>query len=104
MVLQKQGDLDAAEPLLREALEMRRRTLDEGHPDLASSLANLALVMAEKGNAEAADSLYLEALAVFDKTDSQDHRELRVIRNSYARFLRDQGRNDEAAIIDAQNE
>ncbi len=36
------GDYAAAEPLYRQALEIRRMALGEDHPDYAASLNNLA--------------------------------------------------------------
>jgi hypothetical protein len=37
------GNYVAAEPLYRQALQIRRRVLGEEHPDFATSLNNLAL-------------------------------------------------------------
>ncbi len=36
------GDYAKAEPLYRQALEIRKRALGENHPDFAESLSNLA--------------------------------------------------------------
>ena len=36
------GDYARAEPLYRQALEIRKKALGEGHPDYAASLNNLA--------------------------------------------------------------
>ena len=36
------GDYAKAEPLYRQALEIRKRALGENHPDYATSLNNLA--------------------------------------------------------------
>ncbi len=38
------GDHAAAEPLFRQAAEIRRAALGEGHPDYATSLNNLAVL------------------------------------------------------------
>src|SRR2546428_9073182 len=41
VLLNARGDSAGAEPLYREALEMRRRALPAGHPDIATSLTGL---------------------------------------------------------------
>ena len=48
------GDLAAAEPLLREALERRRSTLGNRHLDTTGSMSNLSshLMQAAKGTAD----------------------------------------------------
>ncbi len=43
------GDYAAAEPLFRQAMEIRRAALGEGHPDYADSLNNLAVVHLRDG-------------------------------------------------------
>ena len=43
------GNYAAAEPLLRQALEIRRTALGEDHPDYAASLNNLAVLYCDDG-------------------------------------------------------
>ena len=43
------GDYAKAEPLFRQALEIRKRALGENHPDYASSLNNLAVLYQRHG-------------------------------------------------------
>jgi tetratricopeptide (TPR) repeat protein len=57
------GDLGAAEALLREALEIRRRTAGD-HPDTALSLGSLAVIVASKGDFDGALPLAEEAVAM----------------------------------------
>ena len=38
------GDFAQAEPLYKQALEIRKKALGEAHPDYATSLNNLALL------------------------------------------------------------
>jgi hypothetical protein len=42
MLYKSQGEFAKAEPLLRQALELRKAVLGEKHPDYAASLNNLA--------------------------------------------------------------
>ena len=43
------GAYDRAEPLYRQALEIRKKALGEGHPDYAPSLNNLAALYRRDG-------------------------------------------------------
>ena len=45
-LLQDQGDLDGAAPLYREALQARRETLGDRHPDTLISIWNLSKLLA----------------------------------------------------------
>lgn len=58
------GLYDDAEPLAREALDLRRRTLGPGHPDVASALNMLGWVLHQKGRPDSAEVLLREAVAL----------------------------------------
>ena len=60
--MKEKGDLTAAEPLSREALEGRREKLGARNPDTLSSTSNLGLLLMEKGDLAAAEPLLREAL------------------------------------------
>jgi len=45
MLFHDQGKLDEAEPLFREALEVRRRTLGDTHPNTLANINNLGLLL-----------------------------------------------------------
>src|SRR5260370_39233814 len=60
-----QGRLDKAESHLRSALELYRRTKDEGSPQVAITAMNLAYVFSLRGQADAAEPLLQEALSIF---------------------------------------
>ena len=61
-LLKEKGDLAAAEPLSREALQGRREKLGARHPDTLSSISNLGLLLTAKGDLAAAEPLLREAL------------------------------------------
>jgi serine/threonine-protein kinase len=63
-VYQNLGDYDAAEELLRRALEKRRKVHGSHHPDVVMSLHNLASITATRNDFEAAQALYEEAIAL----------------------------------------
>jgi len=58
------GLYHTAEPLAREALELRRTTLPDGHPDLAASLNLYGWVIYELDRLEEAERLLREAVAI----------------------------------------
>ena len=49
LLLQDQGKYDEAEPLLREALKVRRETLGDRHPDTLISINNLGMLLKDQG-------------------------------------------------------
>ena len=55
------GDLDAAEPLLREVLEAQREMLGARHPDTLASINSLGMLLYDKGELAAAEPLLREA-------------------------------------------
>ena len=62
LLLQAKGDLAAAEPLSREALEGLRETLGSRHPSTLNSISNLGMLLFAKGDLAAAELLLREAL------------------------------------------
>jgi hypothetical protein len=67
------GNYAAAEPLYRQALEVRRTALGEAHPDFAQSLNNLAELYRATGNYAAAEPLYRQALEVWRAALGEAH-------------------------------
>ena len=67
-LLEDKGDLAAAEPLYREAMEGLRETLGIRHPGTLSSINNLAGLLHTKSGRTAAEPLFREALEVKRKT------------------------------------
>ncbi|MDM8546576.1 tetratricopeptide repeat protein [Candidatus Venteria ishoeyi] len=61
------GDYARAEPLYKQALQIKKITLAENHPSTATSLNNLALLYKTMGDYARAESLYKQALQI-DKT------------------------------------
>ncbi|HHP7239259.1 protein kinase domain-containing protein [Longibacter sp.] len=66
MTLHRLGDLDRAEALLTEAIQMQRDLFDGDHPQLVFALSNLAAVV-DDTNLPLADSLTAEALAMAER-------------------------------------
>jgi tetratricopeptide (TPR) repeat protein len=73
VLLQRQGELDAAEPLFHEALDIRWEMLGETHPQYAASLGYLADVLQQKGDLDAAEPLMRRALELRKETVGEQH-------------------------------
>jgi tetratricopeptide (TPR) repeat protein len=81
-----QGRYDEAEPLMVEALEMRRRVhgAEKDHPDIATSLNNLATLYYHTGRFQEAEEMYEEAERIWLCSFGEDHPNVRGVRQSLA--------------------
>jgi len=67
------GDYKAAEPYLKQALEIRKKALGEEHPDYATSLANLGVLYSDMGDYKAAEPYMKQALEIRKKALGEEH-------------------------------
>ena len=58
---------------MREALEGRRRTLGDTHPDTLTSINNLASLLQDQGKLSEAEPLHREAVSGAKKTLGVEH-------------------------------
>jgi tetratricopeptide (TPR) repeat protein len=92
------GDLEGAEPMLRDAVDRSRRYYGPGHPSLAAALLSYARLLDQRGERDAAEATYLEALEVLDAGTSEPSIGGAQVRNAFGLFLlRNGGRAPEAA-------
>jgi len=75
-LLVREERYDEAEPLLREALAMRRRLVGAVHPIVANGLDALGVLAMERGDLAAADSFFTEALGIRRTIFEEDHPDL----------------------------
>jgi CHAT domain-containing protein/tetratricopeptide (TPR) repeat protein len=94
-LLDSTGRYDEAEPLFRQALEVRRAALGEGHPDFATSLNNLAFLLQATGRYDEAEPLFRRALEVRRAALGEDHPDFAQSLNNLAFLLQATGRYDE---------
>ena len=87
-----QGQLGEAEPLCREALEGRRRTQGEDHPDTLHSLNDLANLLKNRGRLGEAEALHREALEGRRRALGSDHSETLHSVSNVAILLCEQGK------------
>ena len=94
--LRDQGKFDEAEPLFREALEVRRATLGTRHPNRLASINNLGTLLYAKGKYAAAEPLFREALEVTRATLGNRHPHTLTSINNLGALLKAKGDLDAA--------
>lgn len=90
------GDLDAAEAIFREGLEIRRAALGEAHPDVAESLNNLSSIAARRGRHEESLTLVRQAVDVWTAAYGEAHPDVLEGLKNLGWSLYDLGRYGEA--------
>jgi tetratricopeptide (TPR) repeat protein len=75
---------------------MQRKLLGEQHPDIASSLNNLAQVLRERARLTEAETMFRDALAMRKKLLRDDHPDVTASLFDLARVLHDQRKLAEA--------
>jgi serine/threonine protein kinase/Tfp pilus assembly protein PilF len=92
-----------AEAQLRRALLMRQSVLGENHPDVASSLDDLAGLMLEKGDYSAAEPLYRSALAMNRRLLGERNATVALNLANIALLLQKQARYAEAESLSRES-
>ncbi len=82
---------EAAEPLLREALNIRRANADVDDPNLISALQAYGTLLRERRQFEAAEPLFREALAISRRVLGPEHPDLAAVLNNLATLLESKG-------------
>jgi tetratricopeptide (TPR) repeat protein len=91
LLLQRQGDLQGAEPLLRQALAVRRTLFGESHPDSATTLNNLGELLSLRGDLDGAEALLRQALAIREQVLGGCHPDYAISLSSLALLLNKRG-------------
>ena len=76
-MLYELGQYAEAEPLLQRALQIREKALGPEHPDVATSLNNLAVLYRAQGRYAEAEPLYQRALKIREKALGPEHPDAR---------------------------
>jgi tetratricopeptide (TPR) repeat protein len=91
--------LEVCEAMYVEALAMMRRALPEDHPDIATSLNNLALLYDGQRRYEEAEAMNVEALAMRRRALPEDHPDIATSLNNLAGLYDEQRRYKEAEAM-----
>jgi len=92
-----------AEPLFKQSLEIRRKIYGEYHPNVATSLNNLALLYYEESKYNEAEPLYKQALEIIKKIHGEYHPNVATSLNNLAELYLKKGRYDEAEPLFKQS-
>jgi tetratricopeptide (TPR) repeat protein len=96
------GDYSNAEPRLQRALATRQQVLGPDHPDVATSLNNLAELYRTRGQYAEAEPLYRRALAIGEKKLGPNHPLFETILKNYLVQLHNTNRQVEAEQLTAR--
>jgi hypothetical protein len=86
------GDIDAAEQLLRRAVRLQEADLGPHHPDLANTLNNLGVVCEKTGRLDEAEGCYRRAYEIAAAAFEPDHPFVVTSRKNLADFCEANGR------------
>ncbi len=96
LIRRVRGDLDEAEALYQQALEMTHRLFGEEHPEIAITLMNLADINTLQGRLQEAEAMYLDALAMSRKLFGEEHPRIALVLNNLAFVYYEENKIDEA--------
>ena len=71
---------------MERALEIRARVLGHDHPDTATILNNLAVLLEDQGELVAARPLYERALTIYERVLGRDHPKTAHVRGNMERL------------------
>ncbi len=92
LLLNAQGKLAEAEPLLREALRRKRRVLGDDHTSTLASLSSLGRLLREKGELAESEACYREAVERRRRVVGEDDPDTLLSVNGLGDVLQAQGR------------
>jgi tetratricopeptide (TPR) repeat protein len=90
-MLQDKKDYAEAEPIFREVLATRERTLGERHERTRNAMNNLALVLSQSKQLDEAEALYRRALAIERETLGNDDLGVLILVHNLGGLERDRG-------------
>ncbi len=94
--LKEKAEYAQAKPLYERALAIREKMLGKEHPDVATSLNNLAGLYRAQGAYEQALPLSERAFAIFEKVHGKEHPEVASSLNNLALLYKAQGAYEQA--------
>jgi tetratricopeptide (TPR) repeat protein len=103
LLYDSQGRYGEAEPLYRQALEIRQSALGEDHPSYGTSLHNLAGLYESQERYGEAEPLYRQALEIMRSALGEDHPSYATSLGNLAVLYKSQGRYREAESLYRQS-
>ena len=102
--LYRQGKYDRAVVVAQKALEVAEENVGPDHPDVATSLNNLAELYRTQGDYAKAEPLYKRSLAIQEKVLGPDHPNVAVSLENMAVLYRATKRDKEALALEKRAE
>ncbi|WP_044499704.1 tetratricopeptide repeat protein [Nostoc sp. PCC 7107] len=99
---QGQGLYTQAEPWRAKCLSTVQNLLGDNHPDVATSLNNLAFLYQSQGKYDQAESLYLQALELYKRLLGDNHSSVALSLNNLAALYESQGKYHQAEPLHLQ--
>ncbi len=96
VLYQSQGRYSEAEPLYKQALQLREKVLGKEHPDTLDSIDGLAGLYQSQGRHSEAEPLYKQALQLREKVLGKEHPDTLTSINNLAFWYQSQDRYSEA--------
>ena len=102
MDLFRAGEHDRAAVVAQKALQVAEQNVGPDHPDVATSLNNLAGLYFTQGDYAKAEPLHKRALAIREKALGPDHPDVATSLENLAILYRATKRNTEAEALEAR--
>lgn len=103
LLLQREGRLTEAEPLLRGALDSRLLLFGPKHFMFGYSRVSLAILLHDKGDLAGSESQFRQALEIYDKALPANHNYRAALLTHFARLLVDRNEAVEALAKSEQS-
>ena len=100
MELWRTGNYDRAVTVAKKSLEVAEKALGPDHPDVATSLNNLAELYRAQGQYAQAEPLYKRSLAIWEKALGPDHPDVALSLENMAGLHRKTGRESSAEELE----
>ncbi|KKM70124.1 hypothetical protein LCGC14_1443890 [marine sediment metagenome] len=98
--LYRKGQYTRAVVVAKKALQVAEQKAGADHPDVATSLSNLAALHYKQGQYAKAEPLYKRSLAIYEKVLGPDHPNVATILGSIAKLYRATERVAEAEVLE----
>jgi len=93
------GLYNQAAPWYEQCVEVTKKCLGEKHPNVATSLNNLAYLYKSQGRYSEAEPLYQQALTIYQCCTLEEHPNVATILNNLAVLYKSQGKYNEAQSL-----
>jgi tetratricopeptide (TPR) repeat protein len=100
--LYQQGRYSEAAKVAKEALKVAEETYGSHHPNVATSLNNLAALYEAQGKYAEAEPLYKRSLEIVEEALGPDYPHVASVLENTAKCYRKMGKEDEAEKLEAR--